>query len=102
MVLQFEDCIDCLTCLYGNSYRFVFMFDHSCGHDCGRDDGLLVGNLKAKRGGKQNIIREMIIDTEEGYLGTFNPKVNVGDVQSSYFTEADEGPYYLHPLKRQD
>ena len=32
MVLQLEDCIDVLRCLYPQ-YDVLFMFDHSCGHD---------------------------------------------------------------------
>jgi hypothetical protein len=39
MVIQFEDCVDCLTVLYPQ-YDYVFLFDHSCGHDKQREGGL--------------------------------------------------------------
>ncbi len=29
MILQTEDCIDCLTTIFGNQYEHVFLFDHS-------------------------------------------------------------------------
>ena len=32
MILQFENCIDCLQVLYGERYDLVFFFDHSSGH----------------------------------------------------------------------
>ena len=32
MVIQLEDCIDCLKVLCPQ-YEFVFLLDHSCGHD---------------------------------------------------------------------
>ena len=32
MILQLEDCIDCLTVLH-LKYDFFFLFDHSCGND---------------------------------------------------------------------
>ncbi len=44
MVLQFEDCADCLRVLYPNK-KFVFMLDHSCGHYKQREDGLNAGNM---------------------------------------------------------
>jgi hypothetical protein len=33
MVLQLEDCIDILTVAFANTYDYVFLFNHSCGHD---------------------------------------------------------------------
>ncbi len=36
MVIQFEDCIDCLTTLYPE-FDYLFLFDHSCGHDKQRE-----------------------------------------------------------------
>jgi len=44
MVMQLEDCIDCLTVLYLH-IDFVFLLDHSCGHDRQRDDGLNVAKV---------------------------------------------------------
>ncbi len=55
MALQFEDCVDCIQALFPH-YDSVWMFDHSCGHDRGREDGLVVGNMQALWGGKQQKI----------------------------------------------
>jgi hypothetical protein len=32
MVLQLEDCVDCLQVL-APQFDYLFLFDHSCGHD---------------------------------------------------------------------
>ena len=32
MVLQLEDCVDCLKVLFPQ-FQYLFLFDHSCGHD---------------------------------------------------------------------
>ena len=32
MILQVEDCIDCLRVLFTDQYDFAFLFDHSSGH----------------------------------------------------------------------
>jgi hypothetical protein len=32
LVLQLEDCVDCLKVI-SSQFKFLFMFDHSCGHD---------------------------------------------------------------------
>jgi hypothetical protein len=42
MVLQLEDCIDCLTMLHP-VFDYLFLFDHSCGHDQQQEDGLNAG-----------------------------------------------------------
>jgi hypothetical protein len=39
MVLQLEDCIDCLQVLFP-SYEYHFLFDHSNGHDRMQPEGL--------------------------------------------------------------
>ena len=39
MILQFEDCIDCLRVLYAEQYDFVFLFDHSSGHAKKQENG---------------------------------------------------------------
>jgi hypothetical protein len=79
MVLQMEDCIDVLKVLYPEFY-VVFLFDHSCGHDRMRLDGLQPNDVGVKFGGKQPKMRSTKIEREDGYLGPFGRKVNVGDV----------------------
>ena len=39
MVLQLEDCIDCMKTLHPE-YQCVFLFDHSSGHAKNRKNGL--------------------------------------------------------------
>jgi len=40
MAIQFEDCLDCLSSLYGDVYEFNFLFDNSSRHNEGKKDGL--------------------------------------------------------------
>jgi hypothetical protein len=44
MVIQLEDCIDVLKCLYPQ-YDILFLFDHSCGHDKQQPNGLNAENM---------------------------------------------------------
>lgn len=68
MVLQVEDCIDCLKVLYPQ-YDFLFLFDHSCGHDRGQTDGLNAKRMAVSFGGKQQRMHATTIEADEGYLG---------------------------------
>ncbi len=86
MVLQLEDCIDVLMCLYPQ-YDVLFMFDHSCSHDQQRKDGLNVKNMSKNYGGKQSKVRTSLMKQEKGYLGQFPRILNPGDVQSMVFLE---------------
>jgi hypothetical protein len=90
MVLQLEDCIDVLRCLYPQ-YDVLFMFDHSCGHDRQREDGLNVKNMSKNYGGKQKCTS--LMKKEKGFLGQFSRILNPGDVQSMVFMPGDEGPF---------
>ena len=57
MVLQLEDCVDCLKVLYPE-IDFLFMLDHSCGHDRQREDGLNVENMNKSYGGNKPKLRD--------------------------------------------
>jgi hypothetical protein len=100
MVLQLEDCIDVLHCLYPQ-YDLLFMFDHSCGHDRQREDGLNVENMSRNYWGKQSKLRTSLIKQEKGYLGHFPCTLNPGDVQSMVFLPGDEGPFWMMAEQRQ-
>jgi hypothetical protein len=50
MVLQLEDCVDCLKVLH-RKHDFIFMLDHLCGHDRQREDGLNSENVNKSYGG---------------------------------------------------
>jgi hypothetical protein len=102
MVLQLEDCADVVKTLYPQ-YDFLFLFDHSCGHDQMPDDALRVEGVNKGYGGEQNIMRESMIKSVDGYLGPHNHdcKLNVGDVQSMVFHPSDHGPYWMTPKEQQ-
>jgi hypothetical protein len=69
MVLQLEDCVNCLKVLFPE-YDYFFLFNHSCGHDVQREDGLNVERMLKSYGGKQAILHDTLIKQEKGYLGT--------------------------------
>ena len=56
-VLQLEDCVDCFKVI-SSQFKFLFMFDHSCGHDWQREDGLNVENMSKNLGGKQTFMHD--------------------------------------------
>ena len=51
------DVLDCFDVLYPDLQLMVEV-DHSAGHAKFREDGLHVGNMNVKYGGKQKIMRE--------------------------------------------
>ena len=59
MILQVEDCIDCLHVLNNDRYRYAFLFDHSSGHAKKRIGGLDVGAMNKGFGG--NYMRGTLI-----------------------------------------
>ena len=79
MVLQLEDCMDCLKVLYPQ-HNFLFLLDHSCGHDRQRVDGLNVENMNKLYGGNKPKMRDTKIAQEQGYLGPYQRKLSPGDV----------------------
>ena len=94
MIVQLEDCIDCLDVMYGDEYDFVFMFDHSSGHAKRRNNGLDVEKNNVKQGGV--LQHPTLIETED-YLGKFhdvnNPRmVRVGQFQKLIWKNVDLGP----------
>ncbi len=92
MVLQLEDCVDVLQCLYPQ-YDFLFLFDHSCGHDKQQPNGLNAENMLKNYGGQQTILRSTVIKEERGYLGPHSRTLKPGDVQHFTFQEDDCGPF---------
>jgi hypothetical protein len=101
MVMQMEDCIDCLQILYP-SFDICFLFDYSSGHDWLQPDGLNSNRINKNFGGKQPIMWSSVIKTKE-YLGPFHSdqyKLQVSDTQSMTFTHDNPGPFYLLPADR--
>ena len=102
MVLQMEDCTDCLRTLHP-SFDIVFLFDHSCGHDRQREDGLNVRKMNKGFGKNQPKMHSTEIK-DKTYLGTFQMEphytLEVGSIESLVFKETDEGSYWLTQVER--
>jgi hypothetical protein len=94
MILQLEDCVDCLKTLYP-AIDFIFLFDHSSGHAKKRIGGLDASAMNKGFGGAQPSMRETTMEAEDGYLGPFPRVVNVGDALRFDFQESDDGPFWL-------
>ena len=102
MVLQLDDCVDCLKCLHPE-FDYLFLFDHSCGHDRQREDGLNVENMSKSFGGKQSNLRDTLIKEEAGYLGTFPRILSPGDVQHMVFQPSnDPGPFWFNETEKEE
>ncbi len=92
--------VDCVRVLYP-SFDLVFLFDHSQGHARKRDGALNALNMSKNYRGSKEQMRDTVIMSEEGYLGTHSPILGVGDIQSMVFKTDDRGPWYL-TLDQQD
>ena len=103
MVLQLEDCVDVLRALNSDKFDYCFLFDHSNGHDRQRPDGLNVNKISKYYGGKQPLMRDSEILTED-FLGPFehDKKLKVGDVQKMSWIGEDDGPYYMNDSMKED
>mmetsp|Transcript_26808 Transcript_26808/g.33053 ORF Transcript_26808/g.33053 Transcript_26808/m.33053 type:complete len:391 (+) Transcript_26808:1059-2231(+) len=100
MVLQLEDCIDCIKCLYPD-YDFMFLFDHSNGHDRLQPNGLSINKVRKYFGGKQPKMRSSKLTLNEFgpyHLATSN--LQPGMMQHMIFDAADIGPFYFSETER--
>jgi len=106
MILQLEDCIDCLTELHGDKYDFYFQFDHSSGHAKAQLNGLDVSNMNKGFGG--DLLRATLIKGEDGYLGSFYNSgnkfmVTINEEQKLVWggdLPDDAGPFWMTPTER--
>ena len=78
MVLQLEDCIDCLQVVHPE-FEYVFLFDHSSGHAKKRKDGLDGGSMLRGYGGSQVRIHSSEMREVDGYLGSYPRVLEKGD-----------------------
>jgi hypothetical protein len=90
MVLQFEDCIDVVKVFY-LEYDYMFLFDYSCGYDRKRPDGLCVNSMRKRFGGKQTVMRDSKMKSEE-YLEQFLGLLSVGASQRINVGPTGAGP----------
>ena len=82
MVVQFEDVVDVLKALHGDTFEFLFFLDHSSGHDKTRPNGLHSNKMNKFFGGGQNEMRNSEIKNHT-YLGPFHhdSMLQVGQMQ---------------------
>ena len=100
MVIQMEDCTDVLQTLYPE-FDIMFLFDHSCGHDRQRPDGLNPLKMGKYFGGKQPIMRDSIIKSQE-FLGPHLPRpLTVGTTQRMFYLPTDMGPFHLSAERKE-
>mmetsp|Transcript_73807 Transcript_73807/g.213587 ORF Transcript_73807/g.213587 Transcript_73807/m.213587 type:complete len:685 (+) Transcript_73807:660-2714(+) len=100
MAVQTEDCMDCLKVLLPG-FDHVLLFDYSSGHSKKRVNGLDANAMSKSYGGAQSRLRPAPIYQEEGILGRFPRKIDVGEVQEMVFRDTDEGPFWLSPTERE-
>ena len=103
MILQLEDCIDCLKSVYGDTYDVVFLFDHSSGHAKKRADGLDASRMNKGFGGQ---LQRRTLIKDDSYLGPYtHPQmVRVGHYQTLNYDSADDwerGPFDMDATKRE-
>ena len=107
MILQMEDCIDCLKVILDERYEFAFLFDHSSGHAKKRSGGLDVKSMNKGFGGE--LLRDSKIEEHDGYIGPFHDPLNpcmiaVGQEQTFVYSSPKDianGPFYLTDGERE-
>jgi hypothetical protein len=102
MVLQFEDAVDVLKVMHPE-FDFVFLFDHSAGHARQQPDGLNQHRMNKAFGGKAVLMRDTLIQQEQGFLDHFPRILQPGDIQSLVFLPAsDAGPFWMSDAEKED
>ena len=102
MVLQFEDAVDVLKVMHPE-FDFVFLFNHSAGHARQRPDGFNQHRMNKAFGGKAVLMRDTLIQQEQGFLGQFPQTLQPGDTQSLVFLPgSDAGPFRMSDAEKED
>ena len=80
MIIQVEDCMDCLKAIHGDAYKYLFIFDHSNCHNKLSPNALSPTLICKEFGGKQPFMRLSTIK-DEAFLGLYyHPiRLKVGD-----------------------
>ena len=106
MVLQIEDCIDCIRYLFP-VFSIIFELDHSSGHASERPDGLSVNSINFGWGGKQRKMRNTTLSVND--IGTIMHEgvLKAGDTQEMIFSETSLPPIFApgvpkHDIERED
>ena len=95
MIIQIEDCIDCLRYLYPQ-FDYLFELDHSSGHNMERPNGLSTTNtvLNMGWGGKQRKMRSSVLTGDDVGAIVHDRVLKVGDEQFMVFQEDDPPPIF--------
>ena len=101
MVLQLEDCIDFLKCLYPE-IDVMFLFDHSNGHDCLQPNGLSINKVRKNFGWKQPKLRSSNLTLNEfGPYHILTSPLQPGMLQHmTSNATSDTGPFYLSEIEQ--
>ena len=93
MVLQIEDCVDCLNILHPD-HSYGFELDHSSGHNMERPDGLSTtsGVINMGWGGKQRRMRSTVLSKDDIDTLVHERPLKVGDRQSMVFDKTNLPP----------
>jgi hypothetical protein len=94
MVIQLEDVFDCCGTLWPE-FEHDVLFDSSSGHKKKCVDGLDADKMNAGFGGVQPQMRNSIMIEIDGFFGSFERILNVGDTQIFVFRSSDEGPFWM-------
>ena len=95
MVLQIEDCVDCLTFIFPQ-FDYEFELDHSSGHNSERPDGLSTTSsvINLGWGGKQRKMRSSILSADDIGPLRHARTIPVGSSQSMVFSDDDIPPIF--------
>jgi hypothetical protein len=112
MVVQLEDCADCLHILFpgivNRRYKYLFNFelDHSSGHSKNRIDGFSCtkSHTNLEYGKKQSKMCATLIQSKEGFLGDVEEPgmLKVGNVQMMVFQSNDNPPMCSPDVPKED
>ena len=101
MILQIEDCIDCMNVLFEDpnernkcKFDLCFELDHSSGHSKERLDGLSTTRtiLNTRFGGSQRLMRDSVLTHKCFGTVSHNRRLKVGNVQKMIFQKDDLPP----------
>jgi len=98
MVLQIEDCVDCLTHLLPQ-FNYEFELDHSSAHNAENSDGLSDSSsvLNLGWGGKQRKIRSSPLTADDIDTLTHARTIKVGSLQLMVFSVNDNPLSLIQP-----
>ena len=71
MVLQSEDCADCMQVI-SPEFNSIHLFDHSSGHVKKRINGLHASEMNISYDGMQSKLRSVSINSLEGIVGPYH------------------------------